>query len=509
MEKYRKMLRQALTTDLSHARIAAQRGVSHHTVRRWSDIAKEKALTVAELDAMSHKDLRMMFKPASAGSSRLIIPDWSHEAQLVRSGHNRLETHAAYVERVGPDCALAYRTYCEKLRDYVRTLHPVLRLEHVPGHEMQTDFAGYRVPGREHGSEGRVYFKLFVAVLPFSNLLHASLVRSERVNDHIEANIAALEYFGGAPVLARPDNLKAAVVSRPRYGAPKLQAEYEAFLDHYGMGAEPARPRRPQDKAAVENTVKIVQRLLRLRVVQRPLLPLGEIQIILSSIVDTLNAKELRRAGGHSRRTLFEAEERAHLRELPTKRFQPYDAMQTRHIHKDYHIEFQGNYYSVPHGLIGRSGNVRANKSTVEIIVDGLTVALHPRSHLSGQTITDPKHRPENHAAYCDMDLLKWAEKYGQACVDLAQAELAAIHNDRTRKAREKWITSIPRRFGKSRFRRACERAVKIHDLRFEHVENVLKRGIENTIADQSENNAIKPRKNVRGSDYYRDGGKG
>lgn len=506
MEKYRQMLRQALVSDLSSNRIAAQRGLSHHTVRRWLAIARARQVTIAELDAMSHSELRAMFKSAPTSRAGHVEPDWEAEAKLVRSGLTRAEAHAEYEGRIGRERAFRYRSYCERLAAYVKTLDPVLRLEHVAGYEMQTDFAGDLVPGREVGGQAPVRFKLFVAALPFSRLAAAHLVRTERVDDHIEANIAALEYFGGALVVARPDNLKAAVVSRPRFGPPKIQERYQAFLDHYNMGADPARPGKPQDKGAVENAVKLVQRMVRLRLRNRPLLDIAALRVVLAEVVETINNRVLRRAGGHSRRTLFEAEERRHLRPLPAERFEPFDRTRECRIHRDYHVEFRGSYYSVPYRLIGNLAMVKPTATKVEIIVDGRTVALHPRAREQGAVVSDPAHRPENHAAIRDVDLVAWARRYGDCCTELAKVEAAEPRTLHQRQSREKWITSLPRRHGKQRFLAACERAVSLGDLRFEHVENVLKRGIERSMPANDTIGPIAPTLNVRGPGYYAPG---
>lgn len=148
MEKYRQMLRQALTSGLSANRIAAMRGMSHHTVRRWTSIAEQLHLTTEQLDRMTHADLRRMFKTQVVSRNEMREPDWEEEARLVRSGLTRTESYALYTARVGQENALAYRTYCGHLQGYVMTLHPVMRLEHVAGLEMQTDFAGDPVPVR-------------------------------------------------------------------------------------------------------------------------------------------------------------------------------------------------------------------------------------------------------------------------------------------------------------------------------------------------------------------------
>src|ERR1700756_2393579 len=69
-----------------------------------------------------------------------------------------------------------------------------------------------------------------------------------RLEAWIQAHIHALEFLGGAPRLAVPDNTKTAVSRACRYD-PDLNPTYQEFAVHYGMGVVPARPYQPRDKA--------------------------------------------------------------------------------------------------------------------------------------------------------------------------------------------------------------------------------------------------------------------
>ncbi|MFT3690803.1 hypothetical protein [Paenirhodobacter sp.] len=81
--------------------------------------------------------------------------------------------------------------------------------------------------------------------------------------------------------------------------------------------------------------------------------------------------------------------------------------------------------------------------------------------------------------------------------------EQAIAQTQQKMQSRLRWIQSMPRRFGKARFQKACERAVGLGDLRFEHVGNVLKRGIEATPAQSTVQRMTLPEKNIRGARYY------
>ena len=61
--------------------------------------------------------------------------------------------------------------------------------------------------------------------------------------------IHALEFFGGVPTLAVPDNTKTAVTRACRYD-PDLNPTYQEFAVHYGMGVVPARPYKPMTLVA-------------------------------------------------------------------------------------------------------------------------------------------------------------------------------------------------------------------------------------------------------------------
>lgn len=98
-----------------------------------------------------------------------------------------------------------------------------------------------------------------VTILPCSGLTYVEAVASQRKEDLIKACENAILYYGGAPVALVPDNLKAAV-ARPDKIEPVIQEDFAEFAEHYGCCVYPARVRHPQDKALVENAVKLAYR---------------------------------------------------------------------------------------------------------------------------------------------------------------------------------------------------------------------------------------------------------
>ncbi|AWW74445.1 hypothetical protein CD351_08405 [Erythrobacter sp. KY5] len=137
------MLYQVLEGRLSANAIAAQRNMSHHTVRRAMAIIDKKSINRGMIE--SWDDHQLMQEFGSTRSAHLFFeePDWDAEVAYLRQGFSRIEAHNRYVENAEPGRAMTYRTYCKRIKDHIATLDPVMSLDHPPAYAMQTDFAGY------------------------------------------------------------------------------------------------------------------------------------------------------------------------------------------------------------------------------------------------------------------------------------------------------------------------------------------------------------------------------
>ena len=69
----------------------------------------------------------------------------------------------------------------------------------------------------------------------------------------------------------------------------------------------------------------------------------------------------------------------------------------------DYHVEFDGRYYSVPYQYAGRQLDLRATVNNIEVFCEHERIASHIRSY-TGQIryTTDETHMPENHRAVAE-----------------------------------------------------------------------------------------------------------
>jgi transposase len=127
-------------------------------------------------------------------------------------------------------------------------------------------------------------------------------------------------FFGGVPRLVVPDNLKSGV-NRASFHDPEINRSYGMMASHYGIGVLPARPRRPKDKAKVENAVRFAQSCILGRLRKQTFFSLAEANAAITDMLARINDHVMRRLGV-SRRHLFETVERPALATLPAEDYE-------------------------------------------------------------------------------------------------------------------------------------------------------------------------------------------
>ena len=497
----RAMLKLLFSTNLTASKIASVRGISHNTVLSLRDRAKAIDLTLEKMNSLKDSELYKLLYPGTTDRD-FVYPVWNDEIEYMGKGFNRAEAHARYEEEVGAEFALSYSTYCKKLKRHLGTLRKVFRHIHQPGYAMQIDFAGYAPVGLENGKVTK--FQLFVAVLPASSLTAACIVRSQTIADHNAAIIHSIEYFGGVPETVVSDNLKAAVIKWNGRNGPILNRSFLDLGDYYGFFPKPTRVAKPKDKAAVENAVKYVQRLLRQVLKNQPLMGLGDMNVILAEIIRKINNRKMQRRG-KTRIERFNHLEKKFLMPLPHDRKVYMDPPRTQNVKSDYHVAFDKSYYSVPHRLTGLNVSVRANAESVEISHDGQLVALHRRSYSEYDYITEDSHRHPNHSLYNRMAFDDWMSGLPEHIRKVAKVVIGDDRGQRNRERLIKKVRNLIQVYGRERVATACGQAILNHAPNFKHVTNLLENHLEgrfvaNDIGPEFNHQA---KKNIRGGDYF------
>jgi hypothetical protein len=291
----------------------------------------------------------------------------------------------------------------------------------------------------------------------------------------IEANVAALGFFGGAPRRLVTDNLKASVISPDLYD-PKLNRTYAELASRYGMLIDPARARKPKDKPRVERPIPYVRDSF---FAGRQFASLAAMQQAAEAwCLKVAGRRACRPLGGAQPIVVFHASERPALLPLPPEPFE-LAAWSRAKVHADCHIQVAGALYSVPWRLVGCYVDVRLTTKLLEVFVEGELVKTHLHA-AKGRKRTDWADYPPEKVAFLERTpawCRKQAAELGEAVARLVGELLAgnALHHLRAAQG----VLRLGDRYGPERLDAACTRALACGDPSYRTVKGILAAGLD------------------------------
>jgi len=513
MNRIREILRQKWSLHRSHREIAASVGVGLGTVTKVLTRADAAGLVAQQLDGLDDIELeRVIQKAQPSATSKRALPDF----ELVHREHKRpgvtLELlHLEYLEKHHD--GYRYTQFCELYRRWLKRRKLTMRQVHRAGEKAFVDYAGQHIYLVDPRTGECTAVELFVMVLGASNLTYAEATLSQRGPDFVASHMRAFEYFGGVTNSVVIDQLRSGVRIPCRY-EPAIQRTYEAMAVHYGTTVLPARPKHPQDKAKVEVAVQVAERWILARLRNEEFSTLEAINARIAELLEDLNHRTMKRYG-ISRRELFERVEQGHLMPLPRERF-VYCTFKRATVNIDYHIEYEGHFYSVPYQLRYEAEpvvEVRATVNTIEVLYKHRRVASHVRNYDRGRHTTVPDHMPEAHRKHLEWTpsrLISWADKVGPNTSALLTKVLELRRHPEQGYRTCLGLLRLTKTFGNDRVEAACTRAMQSRAYSYRHVKSILENGLDRQpilpiVQPESGHDDIKPieHENVRGRDYY------
>jgi len=285
-----------------------------------------------------------------------------------------------------------YRQFCELYGLWCEENYETVHLQAVIGQKMEVDFAGQTFDLTDKITGELTTIVVFVAILPYSQMIYAEGMVSTCEPQWIDVNNHALEYFGGVPAIVVCDNCKQAVIANRDWIDPDLNKDYAEWADHNHTAILPAKVRKPTYKSSVENAVGILEKGFFHDLEELRFFSLDQFNQELWKKVGVLNRQNFKKKD-HSRYDLW-LEEREELMPLPTA---PYRYMERKRakVSGDFHVRFDNAYYSVDKAYLHKSVLIGATSDTVNIYaLSGELIVSWPRATHCGEWRTDPSHLP-------------------------------------------------------------------------------------------------------------------
>jgi transposase len=488
--------------------IGRRLGLARSTVRETLKRAETAGLTWPLPEDMNDAALEAALyasRRSKRGHRRIEEPDWAGVHRELKRKHVTLlilwdEYVAAYPG------GYSYSRFCELYRAFEKTLSVTMRQTHAAGERLFVDYAGDGVPVVIDRLTGEIRMaQIFVAVLGASSFTFAKATWTQTLPDWIAAHVRAFEAIGGVPELVVPDNAKTAIVKTCFYD-PEVNRTYAEMAAHYGTAILPARPRKPRDKAKVEQAVLIVERWLLGRLRRRIFHSLADVDAALGELMVQLNDTQTLRRLGVTRRRLLEEVDRPALKALPAE---PYEYSEWRgcRVGVDYHVDIDAHYYSVPYRFFRAEVDVRLTARGVEIFHKGERIAVHLRSSGNRKHTTVSEHMPSSHRRYAGWTIERIREDartIGKATAALCEQILESRPHPEQGYRACLGIVRLAGSYGAARVEAAAERAIEIGAKTYRSVKSILDTKLDRRPAPRRPADTAPIRhSNIRGPRYY------
>lgn len=504
MKNIKEILRLASLGTLSDRQIAQSCRCSPSTVAAVLQRARDSRLDLEWplLNQLSDDELSQKLYPDEHYHSDRPLPDMNYIfTEMLQPGVTLQLLWQEYLEKY--PSGIGYSQFCDYYLQWRKKRNLSMHQFHKVGEKTYVDWAGptMKVVDRATGEVSEAY--IFVGALGASELLYAEAFPSMEMENWITGHVHMFQYFGGTTQILVPDNLKTGVKSASFY-SPEINPTYQDMARYYGIAVIPARVRKPKDKSLAEYSVQLVERWIMAKHRKDTYFSFYELNRMIRKEVDAANNKPFQKMEG-SRRSVFEEKERSALRPLP---FKPYELVEFKEakVAPDYHVEYKGNFYSVPYRYVKDVVEIRATVSTIEILFKGQRIASHERIRPDSKHKynTIPDHMPDAHryqAEWTPERLIHWAEKIGPETSAYISMLLKLRQHPEQIFRLCMGVLKFAEKVGNETMERACWQATELHRTSYKDFKMIL----DNLpMTEQDSEKAIPVHSNIRGKEYYR-----
>ena len=507
MKKIREIIRFSETTDMSERKIARALNISRPVVAQYIKDFNSSSLTYEQIKGMADSQFLALFekqKNKKCSKYEELSQQFPHiTTELLKTGVTLMTLWNEY-QREHPD-GYSYSQFCYHFQVWRNASKITMHIEHKVGDKMFVDYAGDKLVIVDSTTGKEQLVEVFVAILGSSQLTYAEASLSQKSEDWIRSNERAFIYFNGVTQAIVPDNLRSGVAKSNKY-EPGINPMFDDFAGHYHTVVLPARVRRPQDKALVENAVRLVYQRIYAPLRNRTFWSLEELNETIWDLLKKHNDTPFQRLK-ISRRGLFEEIEKPVLKSLPVERYSLKQCKDLT-VQINYHVELREDrhYYSVPWQFRGKRVRVIYDDRTVAIYYDNIRIVQHKRIRIPNDYTTLPIHMPPEHRNYAEWRperFIKWGQSIGDDVAEMIRVVLKSRKHPEQAFKTCMGILNLVKEHGPDRLNKACRRALGFGFYSYRRIKNILDRGLEEEVLAESMELPVLSHENIRGSQYY------
>lgn len=338
--------------DCSFSVIQARYHIGSGTAQRILNRFGDSGFTLEQLKAMEPRKVEeLIFPPTNLRRKNTPMPDFQYYYDRIHAKGSKVNIAYCWLEYKqqypdGYEQSQFYEYYNRFVEQNFGKRDAKMAVERIPGEKLYIDWVGDQpelLTNPETGETIKVH--IFATTLGLSSLIYAEAFPDEKLPRFIAGTVNAIQFYGGITKYLIPDNLKTAITKHTK-DELILQSAYSDLEDFYDTIVLPPPPRKPKGKPTVENHVKYLETHLVEKLKEKIYVSLDELNADIKKIVATLNSRKFQ-GKDVSRRDVFEKYDRPCLKPLPGGDFTVCDYKPVTRIPDNYHIEYDGHYYSV------------------------------------------------------------------------------------------------------------------------------------------------------------------
>lgn len=499
-----------LVLNYSTRRIARLTGIARNTVSEYRHVIERCGISLGDLQSAQDDVLAAIvyYKAAEPQKDARWQDMESRMPEILIELRRPGVTRKLLWEEYRLCCAegYGYTQFCDHIARHVSTSDAVMHFEHRPGEQMQVDFTGDKLHYVDPATGEVIECETLICSLRYSHYTYIEALPSQKQEYFIRGLSNALIFFGGVPQSIKTDNLKPAVVRANRYEPTFTEAM--DFLGHYyNTTVLAARVRKPRDKPAVENAVVNSYRSIYAPLRNTIFTSLEELNHALHQALEKYNARPFQKRD-HSRKIIFETEEKGTLKPLPTLPYELRHTTQSK-VQKNYHVIVgeDRHQYSVPYTLIGQTLKIIYTTTCVEIYQDQKRVAIHKRNYRKHGYSTLTEHMPVHHAymiksrGWDAAYFLEQATLIGPCTREYINRILSSKSFPEQTYNSCLGLLRLARKYTPDRLEAACGRALTSSASNYGMISNILKNGLDQ-IREPAQS-TIPFHDNIRGDQNY------
>lgn len=516
-----KLIMELRDAGLSRSSIASTRHISRHSVSDVFNIADEKGIRYADIQSLGETETYRLFYPEKHANETMYgDPDYDHVHQeLKKVGVTLKLLHEEYVDRCerNGEIPMGKTKFNEGYAEHTMVNRLTNHLEHKPAERAEVDWSGPTMHYIDTSTGEIVTVYLFVGTLPYSQYSYVEPCLDMKMNTFIRCHIHMYEYFGGVPVRTVCDNLKTGVVAHPREGEIILTDDYAALGSHYMTALMPAGVRKPKQKPSVEGTVGKIATAIIARCRNDVYYSFADLKKSVSDKLYKFNHEPFQKREGSRYEALLE--EREFLRPVPDTPYEVAEWVYGRAVNLDFHVVYKKNRYSCPYQYAKKKVDLKVTDQTIEIYCKGERLTTHNRfpDYMKNRYSTHPEDMPpafRNIVEWDDDRIRNWASSIGKSTRTVIDRIFDSVGIKEQGYNPCLAVLRLSRMYTDARLETACELAVGrgIKVPRYHHLKAILSTNQDIVYKEQKSAPVSEEAETagyLRGSDYYRKGGRG